>query len=307
MVGRNWTVVDSGWVGIAMTYQGDAGGSLLRPPHAGRPLQEMAGYLKSWNLHEASLATAAVNSFYNTPERVGGWLNKPLRAVHGPGALTGMLEAIAGKKVAVIGHFPHMEAAAARCTLTVLERDPQDGDLPDFAAEYVLPEQDFVFITGLTLTNKTLPRLLALSAGATVVLMGPSVPLVPWWFDHGVDVLAGMVVVDRDQVWRYCQEGGMKGPFATEAGWSRSQEMTWRPGAARAYPSMPLSVTERIDTHGRWTDRNGRCQGGRGLGSECRLATQSRCRAPESSRTRSPAYLGVPFVADVRSLPGVAR
>jgi len=218
LVGRSWTVVDSGWMGVAMTYRGDSRGSLLRPPHAGRPLRDMAAHLKSWNFYEASLATAAVNSFYNTPDRVEEWLNEPLAAVHGAGALTDMVDMIAGQKVAVIGHFPGMEAAAARCTLTVLERNPQEGDLPDFAAEYVLPEQDFVFITGVTLANKTLPRLLALSARATVVLMGPSVPLVPWWFDHGVDVLAGMVVVDRDQVWRYCQEGGMKGPF-DNGGW----------------------------------------------------------------------------------------
>lgn len=218
LVGRGWTVVDSGWMGIAMTYRGDSRGGRLHPPHTGRPLRDMTAYLKSWNLYEASLATAAVNSFYNTPERVGGWLNKPLSAVHGSGALTDMLEVISGKRVAVVGHFPDMEAAAERCTLTVLERDPQDGDLPDFAAEYVLPEQDFVFITGVTLTNKTLPRLLTLSARATVILMGPSVPLVPWWFDYGVDVLAGMVVSDRDRVWRYCQEGGMKGPFQ-DGGW----------------------------------------------------------------------------------------
>ena len=218
LVGRGWTVVDSGWMGVAMTYRGGSRGSLFRPPHAGRRLRDMAAYLKSWDLYEASLATAAVNSFYNTPERVGAWLNKPLPAVHGGGALTDMLDGITGKKVCVIGHFPDMEAVAERCALTVLERDPQDGDLPDFAAEYVLPEQDFVFITGVTLTNKTLPRLLALSAQATVVLMGPSVPLAPWWFEHGVDVLAGMVVVDREQVWRYCQEGGMKGPF-DHGGW----------------------------------------------------------------------------------------
>lgn len=178
----------------------------------------MAVYLKSWNLYEASLGTAAVNSFYNTPERVQSWLSKPLESIHGPGALTDMLDMIAGKRVAVIGHFPNMEQAAECCSLTVLERNPQDGDLPDFAAEYVLPEQDFVFITGVTVTNKTLPRLLELSAQATVVLMGPSVPLVPWWFDQGVDVLAGMVVVDRDEVWRYCQEGGMRGPF-DNGGW----------------------------------------------------------------------------------------
>ena len=33
-------------------------------------------------------------------------------------------------------------------------------DFLDSACEYILPEQDFVFITGMTLTNKTLPRLL---------------------------------------------------------------------------------------------------------------------------------------------------
>lgn len=218
LVGRSWTVVDSGGMGIAMTHRGDSKGTVLHPPHAGRRLSDLAAYLKSWNLYEASLGTAAVNSFYNTPERVETWLNKPLDAVHGPGALTDMLDRISGKKVAVIGHFPDMEVAAERCALTVLERDPQEGDLPDFAAEYVLPEQDFVFITGLTVTNKTLPRLLALSAQATVVLMGPSVPLAPWWFEQGVDVLAGMVVVDRDGVWRYCREGGMKGPFEN-GGW----------------------------------------------------------------------------------------
>jgi uncharacterized protein (DUF4213/DUF364 family) len=218
LMGRSWTVVDSGGMGVAMTYRGDSRGTNLRPPHAGRRLQDMAAYLKSWNLYEASLGVAAVNSFYNTPERVGSWLRKPLAAVRSKGALTDMLDDVTGKKVAVIGHFPDMKAAAERCELTVLERSPQEGDLPDFAAEYVLPEQDFVFITGLTVTNKTLPRLLELSAQATVVLMGPSVPLAPWWFDHGVDVLAGMVVVDRDEVWRYCQEGGMRGPF-DHGGW----------------------------------------------------------------------------------------
>ncbi len=213
LVGRNWTVVDSGWMGVAMTYRDHSEGTTLHPPHAGRRLRDMAACLKSWNLYEASLGMAAVNSHYNTPERVGAWLNKPLDTVRGSGALTDMLDVISDKKVAVIGHFPNMRAMAERCDLTVLERNPQDGDLPDSAAEYVLPEQDFVFITGMTVTNKTLPRLLVLSAQATVVLMGPSVPLAPWWFEQGVDVLAGMIVVERDQAWRYCQEGGMKGPF----------------------------------------------------------------------------------------------
>jgi len=217
LVGRSWTVVDSGGVGLAMTYRGDSRASTLRPPYAGRPLKPMAAFVKSWNLYEASLGMAAVNSVHNARERVQSWLNRPLESLRGAGAMSDMLGEIASKKVAVVGHFPDMERVAERCALTVLERNPQQGDLPDFAAEYVLPDQDYVFITGLTVANKTLPRLLELSAGAKVVLMGPSVPLAPWWFDHGVEVLAGLVVVDREAVWRYCQEGGMKGPFESGA------------------------------------------------------------------------------------------
>lgn len=213
LVGRSWTVVDSGHLGLAMTHRDDSMGARLQPPHAGRRLKEMAGFITSWNLFEATLGMAAVNSFFNGRERIQGWLNKPLEALRGKGALSDMLGDIAGKKVAVVGHFPGMEPLKEICTLTVLERKPQLGDLPDFAAEYLLPEQDYVFITGVTFTNKTLPRLLALSAGAKVVLMGPTVPLAPWLFDLGVDALAGMVVVDKPQVWGYCQEGGMRGPF----------------------------------------------------------------------------------------------
>ncbi len=244
LVGRSWTVVDSEWMGLAMTYRGDSRGTDLAPPHAGRRLCEMAACLKSWDPYEASLGTAAVNSYYNTPERVGSWLNKPLDAVRGSGALTDMLDCVSGKKVAVIGHFPHMKAMGDRCDLSVLEREPQDGDLPDSAAEYVLPEQDLVFITGATVTNKTLPRLLALSAQATVVLMGPSVPLTPWWFEQGVDVLAGMVVVDRARAWRYCQEGGMRGPF-DNGGWM--VHITRDDVAPRHLPATGPAAAENTD------------------------------------------------------------
>ena len=76
-----------------------------------------------------------------------------------------------------------------------------------------MPEQDFVFITGTTLTNKTLPRLLALSSAAKVSLVGPSVPLVPWWFDLGIEMLAGSVVVDKPAVWTAGLEGAHRGIF----------------------------------------------------------------------------------------------
>lgn len=187
-------------MGLAMTFRASAHDEMPLSPLRDRPLGELATQVKSWNLYRASLGMAAISAFYNAPERVQSWVATPLHDLRSSGAFESMLDEIAGKKVAVIGHFPGLEAARDRSDLVILERDPQAGDLPDFAAEYVLPNQDFVFITGAALTNKTLPRLLALSAQAKVVLVGPSVPLVPWWFEYGVERLAGTVVMDKPSV-----------------------------------------------------------------------------------------------------------
>lgn len=112
------------------------------------------------------------------------------------------------KKVAIIGHYPGLsEMPGLECQLC-LERKPQDGDLPDSAAEYVLPEMDWVFITASSIANKTLPRLLQLSHNAKVVLMGPSMPWLPEWREFGVDYLAGVAVVDADQLWTIAAEAG---------------------------------------------------------------------------------------------------
>jgi uncharacterized protein (DUF4213/DUF364 family) len=85
--------------------------------------------------------------------------------------------------------------------------------LPDPACEYVLPEQDFVFITATTLTNKTMPRLLQLSRKASVFLVGPSTPFAPLLFNHGIDTLAGTVVLNPESVWAAAQEGAARSVF----------------------------------------------------------------------------------------------
>ncbi|MGI5940595.1 MAG: Rossmann-like domain-containing protein [Thermoleophilia bacterium] len=213
LVGSTWTLVQAEGIGMAMTYPKVDHDGGLEYPVSGGSLRELATHIKSWDLKKASMGMAAVNAFYNVPDKVEAWVGRPLHELRTRGAFTDMVDDMVGKKVAVIGHFPGLEAMAARCEFTILERNPLDGDLPDFAAEYVLPEQDHVFITGTALTNKTMPRLLELSAQATVALVGPTVPLVPWLFDHGVDILAGTVVMDPSQVWKYCEEGGHKGVF----------------------------------------------------------------------------------------------
>ena len=119
-------------------------------------------------------------------------------------------------RVVVVGHFPHVERIEEYARLTVLERKcSQAGDVPDPACEYVIPGADYLFMTGVTLINKTAPRLLDLAANATTVLVGPSVIMAPFLFRWGVDMLAGSVVADPDKA-RFAVKNGA-GQFFGEA------------------------------------------------------------------------------------------
>lgn len=217
LAGSTWTMVRSLGIGMAMTYRGGVQEKHPGFPLTGRPLVELAQGVKSWDLRLASLGLAAINAYYNCPGKIEEWVSAPIETLRSQGAFTSTLAEIKGKKVAVIGHFPGLQPMRESCELVILERNPQEGDLPDFAAEYLLPEQDYVFITGTALINKTLPRLLELSRQAKVVLVGPSVPLVPWWFEYGVDLLAGTVVMDEERAWQACMEGAHQEVFRSGA------------------------------------------------------------------------------------------
>lgn len=203
--GYNWTrlVSSEDSIGMTMTIPVNT-----RPPPCeassltGKPLREVAALVKSWNYIEAAIGLAAINSWYNQPQRAAA-----CGFVH-PGVTENMREAFdvyfeecQGKKVAVVGHFPFIEKRlSGHGNLSILERNPDMGYFPDPACEYILPEQDYVFITDSTFVNKTLPRLLALSQQARVVVVGPSTPLAPLLFERGVYGLSGFVSSDIDKL-----------------------------------------------------------------------------------------------------------
>ena len=197
VVGTRWTAVTAGGhTGIAMTVSVESCPRTFPKGIVGLPLREAAGAVKSWNFAEASLGMAAINAFYNTPERV-----KSLRAAEPyENYCTRGLE-LRGKRVAMIGHMGYPESALSGIEkLYVLERAPQKGDYPDSACEYVLPQCDLVLITGSALVNKTMPRLLELSKNALTVLTGPTVPMCPALLGQSVRRLAGMIVTDASIV-----------------------------------------------------------------------------------------------------------
>ena len=212
--GLHWTALRSEvGIGLAMTLQEGPRGNEKAGMISGKRVREVAEWSKSWNTLEAAVGVAAINSWYNAPSTLENAVGSIDALVSETSVFAEIGPVIAGKKVSVIGHFPDLDQIASVCSLSILERRPCPGDLPDPACEFILPQQDFVFMTAVTLINKTLPRLLDLSRNARIVLVGPSVPLSPLFFDYGISRLAGTVVCENDMVFNHVMEGGERTIF----------------------------------------------------------------------------------------------
>jgi uncharacterized protein (DUF4213/DUF364 family) len=114
-----------------------------------------------------------------------------------------------GKTVALLGHFPFIPRLRDRVgKLWVLELQPQADDLPADAAGDVIPQADVLAITGTTLINGTFEGVMALRRPDSLVLvLGPSTPLSPVLFEHGVHTVSGAVVEDIDSALRAVSQG----------------------------------------------------------------------------------------------------
>jgi len=161
----------------------------------GKSALELAEYSRSWNLIEAGIGVAALNSLI---EPKGDKIN----------VLDFIIEQGRGKKIAMVGHFPRTgEIREVAQELWVLEKAPQLGDFPDTAADYLIPQADIVAITGSALVNKSLEHLLELSQGYTIVF-GPSAPLSSVLFDWGVDMIGGTKVINAQSTLLKISQGG---------------------------------------------------------------------------------------------------
>jgi len=211
MVGLHWTLVRcQQGLGTAMTMKGGPERNGFTEI-IGWSLKSLAGWIKSWNMVEASIGQAALNAALNTPAGVEHLTGQPFDYEAHPELANGFdqfIPELQGKKVAVIGHFPNIDKLRPYCELSILERSPRDNDLPDPACEYILPAQDLVFITGTAFINKTMPRLIELSQGARLVVIGPSVPISQVLFDHGIDTISSTVLLDHQLVWNAVKQGG---------------------------------------------------------------------------------------------------
>jgi len=176
-----------------------------RSPLSGRPLAELAGWLREFDPQRAALGLAAVNAALNSEADMvyeGGAL------LRGGAARSGIfdwfLPRLRGRRVAVCGRIAGAESLIGRVELC---RFPCAGGV-DPAAEAQLEEAEWLFIADHTLIDKTLPRLLELAAGATVVLCGPAVPWLDELQQFGIDWLVGMEADDPATLRSLIAEGG---------------------------------------------------------------------------------------------------
>ncbi len=200
VVGAFWTVVrTTAGTGLASSLRNEphrhgdtpvrwAGSLLWRNP------EELLGLLTSPSVAEAAIGLATVNALLKPDPSALSDINAA-RVIRRRGA---------GKRVAVLGHFPFVETLQGDCArLWVFERGlgRREGDLSEERMEEFLPQAEVVAVTATTLLNGTLERVLSLVApGAFTLMLGPSTPLHPALLDAGFHLLCGTVVEDPDAV-----------------------------------------------------------------------------------------------------------
>lgn len=148
---------------------------------------------------EAAIGMATINSLIEVDEQRCVELNAgDLLAQKGE-----------GRRVAIIGHFPFIPGLRkAVKELSVIERNPQEGDLTEAEAETFIPRANVVGITGTAFTNNTIEYLLSLCKPEVyVVILGGTTPLSPILFDHGINAVSGTKVINSDVVLRYVSQG----------------------------------------------------------------------------------------------------
>jgi uncharacterized protein (DUF4213/DUF364 family) len=203
LVGVHWTVVCSRYCGMASTLMscqahGDSPIREVGQLHT-KTARQLAEYAHSDNPTEASIGVAALNSLLDVDESQAVEMN----------AGEVLIENGRGKNVALVGHFPFIpRLRSAVGQLWVIEQRPVEGDHPAEAAANLIPQADVVAITSSALVNHTADGLLALCHPETLVMMlGPSTPLSPLLFKHGVNILSGSKIVDESAALRTVSQG----------------------------------------------------------------------------------------------------
>ena len=102
-----WTFVENSEAGAGMAFHMPVESVPRSLPEdvTGLSLREVAAFAKSWNFAEAAIGMAALNSWYALPSRAEAAGFEPCEVNNWQNLFDPWSAEVAGKRVAVIGHF----------------------------------------------------------------------------------------------------------------------------------------------------------------------------------------------------------
>ena len=176
---------------------------------AGKSAQNLMRMALSPNLFEAAVGVATVNALSQI-----AFERNPEKYVF---SSTNVLDLIQPEdKVAMVGYFGPLVPKILEKTrkLHVLEKRKIEDDRIKFSSpseiSEVLPFSNVVLISGSTLVNKTVSRILENIANAReVILLGPTASVTPQpFFDRGVTAVMGVKITDSKKMLKVIGEAG---------------------------------------------------------------------------------------------------
>lgn len=191
--GLYWTAVTSSSCGLSSTMFRDCAhdhSDDVEPVVLiGQPAADLARFSLSPDIGMASLGLAAINSLIPIDLSQCVEINA--------GKI--IMDKGRGKNISIIGHFPFVDDLKdVAKNLWVIEKWQRPGDYPAEDASKYLPDSDVIAISSTTLINHTLEDLLPLCPTSSfTMLLGPTTPMTPVVFDHGIDMISGSLVIDK--------------------------------------------------------------------------------------------------------------
>jgi len=160
---------------------------------------QLAAMSVSKNSLEAGIGLAAINSLIEPPQN----------NLHALNVANLLEEKGKEKKIALIGHFPFIPRLVKVAeAVWVIDLNPAAGEFSPCDAPRLLPQADIVALTANTLiTNAAEEYINLCNPTALKIMLGPSTPMSPILFEHGLDILAGIRIIDADLVQLFLSQG----------------------------------------------------------------------------------------------------
>lgn len=176
---------------------------------AGRRASDLLDFTESWDIVKRVISVATINALSSSLLNLNqeGYLVEERNLID-------VLQVNSDEIVVMVGLItPFRKVFESKAKgLYILERGMSRNMnvYPDTASEDIIPKSDIVVITGSSMANGTIDRLLDLSENAkTKAMVGPTASCIPDpLFDRGVDYVGGIRILNSDLALRIIMEGG---------------------------------------------------------------------------------------------------